>query len=608
MQKICIAFDLEDFDKYVKKKLGNKDYSYTTTASYVDEVPAIIENENPDILLLSSSLDGSGRSGIGLSFMDMVREVRQKSSCRIIVVAVNMEPGCEFYRDLIGLGIYDIVVGESEVKLSDIISNIYNKKEYRDVISLLGEQNTSDSNVGIKPSVQITIENEAPKKGLFKKNPKKQQDEDKTIEDQKQEGYTNKTKEDQWLDRVPDVEMPKTAPSSDLNTVSNKVEVEQSFKEPEALTENTNPVLSSPVLYYRKPGLIFHLCTQSELQLLHPVSPPVPQPVSSFNVQTPESKQSFQTVESQPVFNEAQDGSVNYYDVPNVPDPEPVLNLYDSFHRESDVLIGDGMPASMMFLKKRQLAKKIVFTGLLDGVGTTSNAINIAFALAYNNPDARILIVNGISNDSTLYDRLNLPSDGYTLDQIAESIISGAIKGNYCLDKKKLMYGANHNEELYAALPDNIEFIRLSMELYENGSMSNLENAIEQLSVAYDYIIFDTKFGYHSSYERMLTKISDIVFFDVIQDFSVLKKTERYLNQTGLRGKAAIIINRYVNSDIDSRYISNNLNITEVFKISNDASGFVNCAAAFQSYFPNGKRKEKKEINQIAERIKTLYG
>ena len=112
MQKICIAFDLEDFDKYVKKKLGNKDYSYTTTASYVDEVPAIIENENPDILLLSSSLDGSGRSGIGLSFMDMVREVRQKSSCRIIVVAVNMEPGCEFYRDLIGLGIYDIVVGE----------------------------------------------------------------------------------------------------------------------------------------------------------------------------------------------------------------------------------------------------------------------------------------------------------------------------------------------------------------------------------------------------------------------------------------------------------------------------------------------------------------
>ena len=106
----------------------------------------------------------------------------------------------------------------------------------------------------------------------------------------------------------------------------------------------------------------------------------------------------------------------------------------------------------------------------------------------------------------------------------------------------------------------------------------------------------------------MLTKISDIVFFDVIQDFSVLKKTERYLNQTGLRGKAAIIINRYVNSDIDSRYISNNLNITEVFKISNDASGFVNCAAAFQSYFPNGKRKEKKEINQIAERIKMLYG
>ena len=56
MEKICIAFDLSDFEIHLKKRLGTKDYSYTTSASYVDEVPDIVLREDPDILLLSSSL------------------------------------------------------------------------------------------------------------------------------------------------------------------------------------------------------------------------------------------------------------------------------------------------------------------------------------------------------------------------------------------------------------------------------------------------------------------------------------------------------------------------------------------------------------------------
>ena len=605
MQKICIAFDLENFDKYVREKLGDTEFSYSSTASYVDEVPAIIENENPDILLLSSSLDGSGRSGIGLTFMDMVRKVRQISSCRIIVVAVNLEPGCDFYKDLIGLGIYDIVVGKSEVKLSDIISCIHNKKEYRDVMNLLGEQFGSDSNAVVKPSVQITIENEEPKKGFFKKNPKKNQDEEK----KKEPPVAEVKRSESWLDRIPDVEMPKsTNPPSDLNYSDSK---EATTAENQTAKENGSdntfgPAVLTPSVYYNKPGLLFHLCSSDELMLIQPkaqvVSVSYPNTVNDQIVQ----KKPENIIENL-IPDNTPEVSDNYYEVRNATDPGSVFDIYDSFHRGSDVLIGDGMPASMMFLKKRQLAKKIVLTGLVDGVGTTSNVLNISFALAVNNPDSRVLIVNGIPNDLTLYDRLNLPTDGYTLDQIAESITKGAIKGNYCLDKKKLMYGANNNEELYSSLPDNVEFIRLSMELYENGSMTNLENAIEQLSVAYDYIVFDTKFGYHSAFEKMLCKISDVIYFNVIQDFSILKKLERYLTQTGLRGKAGIIVSRYVNSDIDSHYISNTLNITDIFRVSNDTSGFVNCAAAFQSYFLNGKRKVKKEIIQIEERVKSLY-
>ena len=400
--------------------------------------------------------------------------------------------------------------------------------------------------------------------------------------------------------------MPKsTNPPADLNYSESK---EVATAENQTAKENgSNNTLGSAVLtpsvYYNKPGLLFHLCSSDELQLIQTkaqvVSVTYPNTVNDQIVQ----KQPENNIENQ-IPDNTPDVSDNYYEVPNTTDPGSVLNLYDSFHRESDVLIGDGMPASMMFLKKRQLAKKVVLTGLVDGVGTTSNVLNISFALAVNNPDSRVLIVNGIPNDPTLYDRLNLPTDGYTLDQIAESITNGAIKGNYCLDKKKLMYGANNNEELYSSLPDNVEFVRLSMELYENGSDIS---GIRLLSVAYDYIIFDTKFGYHSAFEKMLCKISDVIYFNVIQDFSILKKTERYLNQTGLRGKASIVVNRYVNSDIDSRYISNTLNITDVFRVSNDTSGFVNCAAAFQSYFLNGKRKVKKEIIQIEERVKSLY-
>ena len=155
----------------------------------------------------------------------------------------------------------------------------------------------------------------------------------------------------------------------------------------------------------------------------------------------------------------------------------------------------------------------------------------------------------------------------------------------------------------YVSSRNNLEFIRVSRGLYENGDMEHLNNAIEQLAVAYDYIVLDSKFGYSTSYEKMLSTLADIIFLSVIQDFSVLKKTENYLSQTGMRGKSALIINRYVSSSIDTRYISNALNINDIYTVSSDVSGFVAAASEFGCYYQRGKRKVRKEINWIVDRI-----
>ena len=614
MEKICIAFDLSDFEVHLKKRLGTKDYSYTTSASYVDEVPDIVLREDPDILLLSSSLEGSGKSGIGMTFMDMVEKVRRTSSCRIIIVAVGYKVGSSFYKKLIGLGIYDIAVGEDEVSLKDIVEIIKTKREYKDIAYLLGEKE-ENSDITVKPNseVRIAVNSETKKKkGFFNRGSSKNNEpkpEEKISVKEPVLAKEPVKETDSFIDRVPDIPLV----SDDIAYSDSYNNVDQNTSENNEYEDNGTSVLmpqSTPANYTcseynNRPGLVFHLCSVEEINSIYnteneynPLQVQSQTVANGYNsaveVQGITQQQSFQTDLQE--YNGANQSQII--------EQEPYkLDLQDSFHRESDVLIGDNMPASMMFLKKRQLAKKIVFTGLIDGVGTTTNAINTAFCLAVRNPDKRVLLVNGIPSDIALYEKLNLPTDGYTLDQIAENIANGTIKSNCCLDKKKLMYGANNNEDLFSTIPDNLEFIRVSRGLYENGDMEHLNNAIEQLAVAYDYIVFDSKFGYSTSYEKMLSMLADIVFLSVIQDFSVLKKTENYLSQTGMRGKSALIINRYVSSSIDTRYISNALNINDIYTVSSDVPGFVAAASEFGCYYQRGKRKVRKEINWIADRI-----
>lgn len=614
MEKICIAFDLSDFEIHLKKRLGTKDYSYTTSASYVDEVPDIVLREDPDILLLSSSLEGSGKSGIGMTFMDMVEKVRRTSSCRIIIVAVGYKVGSSFYKKLIGLGIYDIAVGEDEVSLKDIVEIVKTKREYKDIAYLLGERE-ENSDITVKPNseVRIAVNLETKKKkgffnrGSSKNNELKPEEKVSVKEPILVKEPVNVT--DSFIDKVPDIPLSSDniAYSESNNNVDQYISGNDEYEDTgtSVLMQQSIPANYISSEYNSRPGLVFHLCSVEEINSIYnteneysPLQVQQQTVTNSYN-STVEVKAIKPSQSFQPDLQE----NIGAIQSQIIEQESYKLDLHDSFHRESDVLIGDNMPASMMFLKKRQLAKKIVFTGLIDGVGTTTNAINAAFCLAIRNPDKRVLLVNGISSDIALYEKLNLPTDGYTLDQIAENIANGTIKSNCCLDKKKLMYGANNNEDLFSTIPDNLEFIRVSRGLYENGDMEHLNNAIEQLAVAYDYIVLDSKFGYSTSYEKMLSMLADIIFLSVIQDFSVLKKTENYLSQTGMRGKSALIINRYVSSSIDTRYISNALNINDIYTVSSDVSGFVAAASEFGCYYQRGKRKVRKEINWIVDRI-----
>lgn len=398
MEKICIAFDLSDFEIHLKKRLGTKDYSYTTSASYVDEVPDIVLREDPDILLLSSSLEGSGKSGIGMTFMDMVEKVRRTSSCRIIIVAVGYKVGSSFYKKLIGLGIYDIAVGEDEVSLKDIVEIVKTKREYKDIAYLLGERE-ENSDITVKPNseVRIAVNSETKKKkgffnrGSSKNNELKPEEKVSVKEPILVKEPVNVT--DSFIDKVPDIPLSSDniAYSESNNNVDQYISGNDEYEDTgtSVLMQQSIPANYISSEYNSRPGLVFHLCSVEEINSIYnteneysPLQVQQQTVTNSYN-STVEVKAIKPSQSFQPDLQE-NNGAIQSQIIEQ---ESYKLDLHDSFHRESDVLIGDNMPASMMFLKKRQLAKKIVFTGLIDGVGTTTNAINAAFCLAIRNPD-----------------------------------------------------------------------------------------------------------------------------------------------------------------------------------------------------------------------------
>ena len=107
MKKIYLAIGYEPLENYLRNKL-DKEYIFCGTSVYRDAVIKGISQKNPDILIIRETLSGT------IDILTLVHEIRKRySNIRIIFVAGRRAPGDEVLSTLVGLGVWDILYGES---------------------------------------------------------------------------------------------------------------------------------------------------------------------------------------------------------------------------------------------------------------------------------------------------------------------------------------------------------------------------------------------------------------------------------------------------------------------------------------------------------------
>ena len=128
-QKICLAIGDTKAEAWVKQKLGDE-YDFTKDCNHKGMIMRVLQNENPDIILLKESLTSNmGDNGKRLSTDYIISQIQIRFKCRIVLIAGNHTPGDDFLNRAVSRGVYDILYGQ-EINFFEVLDMIRNPRDY----------------------------------------------------------------------------------------------------------------------------------------------------------------------------------------------------------------------------------------------------------------------------------------------------------------------------------------------------------------------------------------------------------------------------------------------------------------------------------------------
>lgn len=165
--KICLAVGDVSVEEWIKDKIGER-CSFTKDCSYRQMVIPILNQDVPDILILSESLIGKdGEQGI--SIFDLTEEIRRTlPSIRIIFIANEHDyesPEDTLLDSIAKLGIYDILCSNPRknepLMIKDVIKMIVKPSDYSYAAKYM---HLVRDDLGKESSKEVAIIDEIPKK------------------------------------------------------------------------------------------------------------------------------------------------------------------------------------------------------------------------------------------------------------------------------------------------------------------------------------------------------------------------------------------------------------------------------------------------------------
>jgi putative lipoic acid-binding regulatory protein len=163
--RIVFATGDEALDEYVSKKEGILEVG---RALYAEQLATMVPALKPDVVLFSETIPISrfdqqaGLVGAEANILKIMESIVEEG-IRVVMILNERPPGHPFLERLIGLGIYDLIIGDT-IKVDQVIAALHHPGTRKQVKHLLRQEEelTSEDTYRAKEIRLITTEEEKP--------------------------------------------------------------------------------------------------------------------------------------------------------------------------------------------------------------------------------------------------------------------------------------------------------------------------------------------------------------------------------------------------------------------------------------------------------------
>lgn len=428
--KIFLAVDDTGIEEYVKEILENK-ATFSSIATHTGVVLDIIKNEMPDIIIISEDLRVDKMGG-NLSVPLLIKKIRTLYlGCRVIIIAGDHPEGDEFLKNMVNMGIYDIVYGP-QPQILDVIDMVFNPRTYSYGQKLQGITDEEIGEIeqvnGIKVYETVAVDKaKKPKRDLVtppilpnNKNFGKPNNISKPTGQNNYSSVSNMA--------TPKINNPQTP------TYQNSYNKEQE--------EGTTILTSSPESSYSD---FFNGITFDYIGVAGDI-----RDNNTYN-----SKNILTSADYQEVYQENQQEYINQ-DQQNYSNYQNNQETQNSFYNPNPVISSNyevGLWNGGIGLKK---GKIICFTSARQGMGTTTVALNTAYELS---KEHSVLLIDGNFGRSAIFSKLGFAGIGYDFENMINDSVKNVAIWNMCVSRTNAIPSNSHRYNLF---PASLNFVKLS--------------------------------------------------------------------------------------------------------------------------------------------------
>lgn len=553
LPRVFFAIGIKSMEEFLKKQLS-KEFQFVGEAIYREAVVNNAFQCNPDIIILRETLSGSK------NILDIVYEIRlQLPDARIVFLASDRKPGDPLLAELVGNGVYDILVG-NKLSAPEIIDLIREPNKFSDVAmykpKMTIDQKTNEPLFEAPPVKEVVkhvkqtvfVEGETPP--ILPESYGKKEKEEPKKETEKPKLKRNRRrffKSKETATQKP-IEIPEEIQDEPVFELP-KIKIDFDEEEKEVVSNEKTSKL--PTFKNDLPK------TEEQPRKENIVSEP---PVIKFDIPEDESKEEIpkNTPSKEPTL-------------PKVSTPEATtekIEIIDDPPKQEDKQVVNRTPKKSItpsfqnetFVPVNSKQKILTFVGGDYGVGNSQIAYNTAITLGKRGFKTIFIELKEEGSTIEYLYQLALSNKGldYAMKNLLQEDFTGIEESIIRIDEVKRQNRNAILDDAYKKFPNNVDYLFFSPDyILENDpeqkqiDPSLLKELCMHLffQLGYHYIVLDAEPNLFNPFSEVALSFGTHIFYTITQDVCHIGRAVRNISEINKRinivEKLYYIVNKF---------------------------------------------------------------